>query len=284
MQNIAPIDPVDYLVIGHVTQDLTPQGPKLGGTVSYAALTAKALGLRVGIVTACAPDTDLSLLKGIQIMPFSTEKTTTFENIYTPNGRIQFIHHQAPVLNLSMVPESWRSAPIIHLGPVAREIDPNLARSFPDSFVGLTPQGWMREWDSQGRVRFGQWPEAAYVLEKASAAVLSIEDIAGDESYVEEISSHVRILAVTEGANGVRIFWNGDVRRFRPPHVEEVDPVGAGDIFATVFFIRLQTTRDPWEAARCANFLASRSVTRKGLEGIPTLDEVHDCMFEVIKE
>lgn len=284
MLNRIPIDPVDYLVIGHVTQDLTPNGPILGGTVSYAALTAKAMGLRVGIVTACAPDTDLSALQGIQIAPLETEKTTTFENIYTPQGRIQYIHHQAPLLDLSMVPETWRSAPIVHLGPVAREIDPNLARVFPNSFVGLTPQGWMREWDAAGRVRYGSWPEAGYVLEKASAAVLSIEDVSGNEAIIEEMAARVSILAVTESLNGVRVYWNGDLRRLRPPQVTEVDPVGAGDIFATVFFIRLQVTRDPWEAARCANYLAAHSVTRRGLNGIPLKDEIYSCMFEVIKE
>ena len=60
MQTIIPIEPVDYLIIGHVTQDLTPNGPTLGGTASYSALTAKALGLRVGIVTAFAEGLQLS--------------------------------------------------------------------------------------------------------------------------------------------------------------------------------------------------------------------------------
>ena len=50
------LEPVDYLVVGHIAQDVIPGGFQLGGTVSYASLTAKALGLRVGIVTACTPD------------------------------------------------------------------------------------------------------------------------------------------------------------------------------------------------------------------------------------
>ena len=37
----------DYLLIGHIAHDVTPQGPRLGGTVSYGAYTAVALGLRV---------------------------------------------------------------------------------------------------------------------------------------------------------------------------------------------------------------------------------------------
>ena len=49
MYRIAPLDPIDYLIIGHVTQDITPNGPMIGGTASYASLTARALGMRVRI-------------------------------------------------------------------------------------------------------------------------------------------------------------------------------------------------------------------------------------------
>jgi sugar/nucleoside kinase (ribokinase family) len=91
------------------------------------------------------------------------------------------------------------------------------------------------------------------------------------------------LLVVTEGAAGCRLFWRGDVRRFRPPQVTEVDATGAGDIFATSFFIRLLHTRDPWEAARFATLIASNSVTRPGLQGIPTAAEVQTCLMEVLK-
>ena len=46
------IEPVDYLMIGHITRDITPDGPRLGGTATYSSLMARALGLRVGIVTS----------------------------------------------------------------------------------------------------------------------------------------------------------------------------------------------------------------------------------------
>jgi sugar/nucleoside kinase (ribokinase family) len=92
-----------------------------------------------------------------------------------------------------------------------------------------------------------------------------------------------RILAVTEGAEGTRLYWNGDVRRFRSPAIAEVmDTTGAGDIFAAAFFVRLYTTRDPWEAARFATQLASLSVTRSGLDSIPTLEEIEESMVEVL--
>jgi sugar/nucleoside kinase (ribokinase family) len=81
---------------------------------------------------------------------------------------------------------------------------------------------------------------------------------------------------------GARIYWNGDVRRFRAPQVQAVDETGAGDVYAAAFFARLLTTRDPWEAARFATQLASISVTRPGLEGIPTPEEIEACMVEVL--
>ena len=276
------LEPVDYLVIGHIAQDITPQGLRIGGTAAYSALTAKAFGLRVGVVTSCTSDLDLAALDGISISAVESDRNTTFENIYTANGRIQYLHHQAAPINITHVPETWRRTPIVHLGPIAQEIDPNLAKSFPDSLVGITPQGWLRSWDKSGRVRPSEWPEAAYVLEKSTAAVISIEDVQGNENRVDEMLASVRILAVTEAASGSRVYWNGDLRRFTAPSVTEVDATGSGDIYAAAFFYRLWNTRDPWEAGRFATNLASYSVTRLGLEGIPTYDEIQSCLVEVL--
>lgn len=283
MYRTAPLDPIDYLMIGHITRDVVPNGFTVGGTASYSSRTAQALGLRVGIVTACEKCAESSELNGIPVAGLYSDETTTFENIPTPNGRVQRIHTPAPSLNLSMVPEQWRSAPIVHLGPVANEVDPNLVKAFPNAVIGLTPQGWMRAWDNEGHVRFTDWLEYSFVLEQASAAVMSIEDIHGDESYVESFAAHSRILVITEAANGARVYWNGDVRRFRPPRLPEVDPTGAGDIFAAAFFSRLAATRDPWEAGRFATQLAAYSIQRRGLEGIPHPDEIQACMSEVVE-
>jgi sugar/nucleoside kinase (ribokinase family) len=277
-------EPIDYLVIGHVTQDLTPNGPILGGTASYSALTARALGMRVGIVTASTPDLAMPELAGIQVAAGYADNNTTFENIVTPNGRIQFLHHRAPMLTVAHVPEIWRHTPIVHLGPVAQEVDANLGRAFPDSLVCLTPQGWLRAWDEQGRVRPCEWPESSYVLGHASVAVLSVEDVQGNEAWIEDMVSSIKTLVVTEGYNGARLYWNGDLRRFSTPKVTEIDPTGAGDIFATSFFFRLAATRDPWEAARFATIIASKSVTRRGLLGVPTAAEIQEAMVEVVSK
>lgn len=274
-------DPIDYLVIGHVSRDITPQGFQIGGTASYSALTARALGLRVGIVTSCAMDSPPSHLAGIPLVNFPSEECTTFENIATPEGRIQYIYKIAPSLGYNIIPDAWRHTPIVHLGPIAQEVDPTIIRNFPSSLIGITPQGWLRSWDDEGRVSCCEWPEASFVLQGASAVVLSLEDVDNQESRIEEMAASCHVLAVTESYNGSRVYWNGDVRRFSPPKVHEVDPVGAGDIYATAFFMRLYSTRDPYEAARFATQLSAYSVTRYGLDSIPTQAEIQECMVEV---
>ncbi len=282
MPNLVSLEPVDYLVVGHLAHDLTPAGPRLGGTVAYSALTARALGLRVGVVTALGPETSLVPLDDIPIVSLESPRSTTFENIYSEHGRIQYVRAQAARIDLQRVPETWRRAAIIHFGPIANEMDATLPDSFSPTLLGLTPQGWMRRWDADERVQAAEWQNAEVALQRAGAVVISREDVRGDEELIEHMAHQTRILVVTEASAGAVLYWNGDRRRFRAPELREVDATGAGDVFAAAFFIRLWNTRDPWEATRFATLIASRSVTRVGLDGIPTAREIEECKMEVL--
>ena len=282
MSNLIALEPVDYLVIGHVAHDLTPEGPRLGGTAAYSALTAQALGLRVGIVTASGPETSLAPLGDIPIVSIESPNSTIFENIYTEHGRIQYLRAQATRIDFNHVPEAWRGASIIHLGPIANEMDPVLPDGFSPDLLGLTPQGWMRQWDSESRVSRGEWQNAGVALARADAVVISREDVNSDDELIEHMANQTRVLVVTESSAGAVSYWHGDRRRFRAPQVSEVDATGAGDVFAAAFFYRMQKTHDPWEATRFATRLASCSVTRPGLEGVATQGEVAVCMIEVL--
>lgn len=276
------LHPVDYLLIGHVAVDLTSTGKQLGGTVSYAALTAKAMGLRVGMVTSARTDAPLHLLDGIQIFNLPTEQSTVFENVYTEHRRKQTLHHQAALISFEHVPHIWQDAPIVHLAPIAQEVDPAMAEKFTSSWVGVTPQGWMRGWDEKGSVFAQAWENSHQVLGQIGGVVMSLEDINRDLELVERMAHHTRLLCLTEGELGAVLHWHGDRRRFRAPMVKEVDATGAGDIFAAAFFARLRATKDPWEAARFATHLAAHSVTRVGLQGIPTHTEIEHCKMEVL--
>jgi hypothetical protein len=268
------IEPVDYLLVGHLTQDITPEGLKLGGTAAYSALTARSLGYKVGVVTSARPDIDLTPLNGIPVHITPSINSTTFENIPTPAGRKQFLYHQANILTSADIPPQWLTSPIIHLGPVAQEISSEIIDSLPRNFIGLTPQGWMRQWDKDGHVSAIPWSDSDKFMKSASAVIISIEDVQGDEDVIAEMIDQVPILVVTEANLGARLYWNGDYRHFSPPDEQEIDATGAGDIFASSFFIRMHETHDPWESARFATLIAAHSISRVGLDSIPTADEV----------
>ena len=170
-----------------------------------------------------------------------------------------------PKLDFYHVPESWRNTQIVHLGPVAQEISANIIRSFTNSDVYLTLQGWLRSWDEDGHIHPEEWPEAAYILQQARAAVISEEDVLYDQEKIDSMASSVPVLAVTKGLAGADIYTQGRVHRIDAPQVKEVDPTGAGDIFAAVFFTQLTHFGDPLQAAQFAVQVASDSVTRIGL-------------------
>src|SRR5688572_29339948 len=99
-----PAEAVHYLIVGHVAKDLTPDGHTLGGTASFAALTARALGYTPGIVTAAATDLPLTPLAGLPVARLDSPFSTTFENIYTPAGRTQYLRAQALPLTAEAIP------------------------------------------------------------------------------------------------------------------------------------------------------------------------------------
>ena len=267
--------PIEYLVLGSLTVDRLPDGSSvLGGTAAYGGSMAHALGRRAGIVAAVAPDADLAALAGIPLAVQPAAVSTVFENRYTTAGRVQYLHHRTDDLRFEFVPVAWRAPQIVHLGPLAHDIDAGLLARFPNALRGITAQGWLRSWDAGGRVTRCAWPEAEAVLPAADVVVLSIEDVQGDWAAVEPWAKLTRILVVTEAERGATVFAAGTRRQFGAPRVAVVDPTGAGDMFAAAFLIFYQRTRDPWRAARFAIELASVSVTRAGLRGVPVSGEI----------
>ena len=109
--------------------------------------------------------------------------------------------------------------------------------------------------------------------------VLSLEDIDNNLERLEPFFKHVPMVVLTEYRDGSTLYQRGEDGRMHetkiPPRpAKEVDPTGAGDIFATAFMIRLQETGDPMQAARFANITASFGVEHEGVTGIPSREQV----------
>jgi sugar/nucleoside kinase (ribokinase family) len=266
----------EYLLLGNITADIAPGSRLLGGTVSYSAPTAAAFGLCVGLVTSAA--TEEPLLS--QLEPVATicakpaAETTTFENIYTSEGRVQYIRGVASPIVEADIPKAWHSAPLVHLGPIAAETDPSLARLFPQSTVLLTLQGCLREWGADGRVNFRRWFDAD-LIDDLDIIVFSEEDILAAPELEADIAAVARCLVVTRAERGGTVYLNGVRYEYPTPQVELIHPTGAGDIFAASLLASLRPLGgDVLLACRAAARLAAISVTRIGVEGVPTPDEV----------
>jgi sugar/nucleoside kinase (ribokinase family) len=275
--------PLDYLAIGHVCYDLVPGGRVVGGAAAYGASVALALGCRAGIVTSASAGSDWAReLPGIPIHQVDAAATTHFENVYTPTGRRQSIHAVAGPLAAGDVPPLWTRAPVVHLGPIANEVDPAIVKLFSDSLIGVGPQGWMRRWDEDGRVYHVAWESAAEVLPLAAVTFISLEDLA-DPSTLSDLIDLSHIFVVTDGPGGCTVYFNGEERGFPAPAVTLADATGAGDIFAAAYLVRLhQTSGDIWEAAVFANRIAAASVTRQSLRA--KIELIHGLQLESLRK
>lgn len=257
---------IDFLSIGHICHDLTPNGKVVGGAAAYTAALAAALGCRTAIVTSAAPEDDWqAVFPTIRIHQKPARSTTVFENVYTPQGRMQMIHAVADSLTDRDVPAGWRRPAIVHLGPIANEVDPTLVRLFSNSMIGVGPQGWMRRWHEDGRVFHVPWDSVADVVPFAAVTFLSLEDLV----RAEDLATYQKtagVLVVTDGRHGCTVYFHGEAREFPAVPVDVVDTTGAGDLFAAAYLVRFhQTNGDVWEAARFANRIAGKSVTVSGL-------------------
>ena len=256
-----------------MAKDLEPGGYRVGGAVTYAALTARGMGLSPAVVTSVGPDLDpAGSLPGIGVHVVPAPDSTTFRNTYDDGRRTQVLSGVAAPLDLTDVPVEWRAAPLVLLAPLAGEVSDELGRGFPHATVVASVQGWLRRWDAEGRVSAAGW-DGDGVLPHVHAAVFSQDDLV-DRSWLERWKEMVPVLIVTAGAEGAMVHLQGrwhDVPAF-PVH--EVDPTGAGDVFGSAYLIRYGETGDVLLSARFACCVASFCVEAEGTQGIPTRAQV----------
>lgn len=274
---------MDFLTIGNITKDLIPGGYTVGGTATYASVAALQLGCRPGVLARIGPDLALpDVYDQIDLIGLPSDHTLTFENVYTPDGRVQTIHALGGAIGRDDVPAALVQAapPIVLLGPLAGEVDPMVGDLFPNSLRGVVPQGWMRRWDEHGRVSHVPVACDSAVLRYADVLVISTEDVNHDVSLARCYADMVRTVVLTRSLHGADVYYGGHVTHVRPRPAQQVDPTGAGDTFTAAFLIYFHETGDPIRAARFANVAASFSVEKLSYSGAPTRAQVEAYLAE----
>ena len=290
----------EFVAVGHVARDRTPSGYRLGGTAAYAACTAARLGLRAALVTRAAPFAPLDALAAeVTVYNAGSPRSTTFENVYEGGQRRQYLHARAQPITAADMPASLRQAPIVLFGPVAQEMQPDLLDCARSATIrAVVPQGWLRTWDADGLVRPVPWREADSIRGRCDVLVFSVDDLAGRSDRdgggsgtapVSQLQDAPQSLAawqrlapfvvMTHGREGAKVYADARlIHRARAYRASEVDPTGAGDVFAAAFTIGLHQRGDPVWAADFACAAAAFAVEAPGLDGIATRPRVLERM------
>ena len=278
----------EYLAVGHIAVDLLPDGtPILGGTALYSALTAARFGLRTAVLTrgnftkhGDAIANALShFAEEVEIILQSSQQPTVFTNTNVAGRRAQTIHSWAGRIDLTGIPAHWRSADIIHIAPVAQEIEPRQTGRLNPTFLGVTPQGWMRRWppSQHGPVTLGPLRLPSEVLSRVDAMVLNAEEQSLARDQIEAVSSR-GLVAITRGPLPAQILDRGRLIEVPSIQTRAVDDAGAGDVFASTLFI-LRAEQEPTIAAgRMAAIAAGLRIQRHGPEAVPTREAVEDYL------
>jgi len=273
------VNALDFVAIGHVTLDRFGDVVRPGGAALYAAVTAHRLGLSAGILTSHAADYPLEAIPSrIEVVTLEAPATTVFEYDAVSGDRRQKLVSTARPLAVRDLPDDWRDAPLALLAPVAQEVDLRLSAAFEDGSVGAAAQGWLRALDDERRIVTQPWGGAREVLNRVLALFVSAEDLRGHESQLTEWVQRVPVAVVTAGAAGALLYVNGERYEVRPRRTREVDPTGAGDVFAAAFLVHYQRHPDPWDAAEAATCAASLSVEGEGWSTVPDAAQLEEAL------
>ena len=292
------------VVVGSASRDVAeddPRGWRLGGGVSYSALTTARLGVPtaaiIGVDDEAATASELGLLRdaGVDIHLVRLEHGPVFVNIERPEGRLQLCGDHSDPIPVADVPDAWLAAPGWILAPVAAELPPEWA-DVPtrEAIVAVGWQGLLRELEAGQPVRHVA-PRADPIIRRADLVGLSRDDV--DRSIpladLYGLLERGASLAVTQGDQGGLIVHgvHGDAAdalelRHYPavPSRDAVDPTGAGDVFlAALAAARIEPRLVGGRIAQGFDLLlaaaaASLVLEGPGMFGVPDRIAVRDRM------
>jgi 1D-myo-inositol 3-kinase len=259
-----------FAAVGHVTNDLLDSGPQPGGSALYAGLAAAALGAEAIAVTRCAADFsggELLASAGVRLEAGASPCTSTFENRYHEGRREERLLARAEPLG-----ECEVAADVVLACPVIGEVDLRHLRASA-RVLGAGLQGWLRQTDAQGRIVPARLADVS-PFARCQAVFLSEHDVEPGDDLIARLVARCEVVVVTRGSEGARLFVRGVPHHIPALPTHEVDPTGAGDVFAAAFLLALAHGRDPLEAAIEGTCAASVAIEAPGPTSLQRLTEL----------
>jgi len=257
------------LVLGAITRDLEAGRPALpGGVVHYAGRAFAALGARTRVVTRVRERDAAELLAplraaGVEVQALPSAATTTYANDYSGREDRHELLETSDPIGPDDVPEAWRSATAIQLGPLHRRDLLPETLAVLSGFAGIDLQGLVRLVDARG-TRLAPNPELKDYLAHVAVAKASEEELAVllEGRSLEEFRAAFGVaeLVVTRGERDVRVVTRAGVEEIPVPRVARRFPVGAGDVFLAAYLHARASEHGPVDAAHFAVRISGEQV------------------------
>ena len=263
------------LVAGFITIDTIQlqmrQIISIGGPPSYAGLVCARFGHGVSPLTRVGndfPDEQAVWLarNGIDLRASDrspTKPTTRFTISNVAGNRTLTLKARCEDLSAAQIPPDTRfSASLI--SPLAGEVSSSLLTeiSARSDFIFLDPQGFVRSFDSEGKVSAVPLRDKS-ILSKVDAVKMDrteAEMLTGKSApreALERIASiGVRKAIVTQGSEACHVLDGSRIYQVEVPKVPVVDTTGAGDILSGATVSWYLKTRDFLRSA-CFGIAAS---------------------------
>jgi sugar/nucleoside kinase (ribokinase family) len=241
--------PIEVVHVGSACRDIAPDDPRgwrLGGGVTYSALTTARLGLRTAAVVGVDPEArtaaELDLIRdaGADLMLVPLAEGPVYHNVETPAGRVQTCVRVGLPLPVPPLPDSWLATRSWSIAPVAGEVGDEWVEPISrEAFVGVAWQGFLRDLAPGAKVT-RRPPRPSPLLARADAVGVSHHDLdpATPLADLYPLLAPGGRLLVTQGVDGGLLVTLDDAGRpvsevrYRATRSDrEVDPTGAGDTF-----------------------------------------------------
>ncbi|MBA3235461.1 MAG: hypothetical protein H0T59_05640 [Chloroflexi bacterium] len=288
----------DVLHVGSACRDVDPTDPRgwrLGGGVTYSALTTARLGLRTAAVIGVDPEAraahEFGALQaaGVEMLFVPLSEGPIYRNVDSPSGRVQTCIQVGVPLPVPILPDDLATAPAWSMVPVAGELGDAWAGAIPeDAYVAVAWQGMLRQL-AAGRVVTPSPPVATPLLDRAQLVGVSHHDLDGRtpiDSLLRLLGRDARLLITRGGEGGLLVTARSNASpttvRYEPARAQgEVDPTGAGDTFLAALLATVVRPdllgRDRAGPSLDLPFAAAAGslvVEGSGLAGVPDLSGV----------
>jgi len=247
--------------VGHIAIDRIimedESRSQLGGPPTYAAASARLLGLEIDAVTKVGgdlPEEFRSQLEELGLKPVVVDEAETTRFILDYRGGERRLSVEAICDDIK--PEEVGDAPRdrVMLAPIIGEIPRETALRLMDAeSLALDPQGYLRTLNRDGSIGLRPWLdlELLSAVDVYKSTFRELRLITGVENPLKALR-RLNELGVGEaiatlGDEGAILSLRDEAYRIPAYRVEAVDPTGAGDVYLAAYLLeRLKGGEPPW--------------------------------------